>query len=1285
MAGPTKHQEKEHELYHQNKLMRAGDIETEPGPTAYAYRKKSKCLHPLIIILSLVIVINKIKKMQENLETNSVLGETNIHNGKLNQLIHLSYFLIKLRQRNLKPAYHATRYLAILLIIAGDIHPNPGPKDQEPKCISCKIPVSNSNAKICETCNGWSHIQCPTLDKNSSKLPQKNYQWLCPNPTCAPNYMIVEDGNLSTKTNRYEILENHKEHNNCRPKKKKPKIMKHKNPTEKTNLFTYLPKISSKEYIGKEICKSCHTNIGTAQKAISCDICQRWTHQKCSNMKMKTYIANSKKKNFPWVCESCRIDDCNTYEAPDTNVLKQEELPEEYETVRTETRNDMLIVHMNGRSLVNKIDELEHVCQKLKPDIVCATESWFDDAVPSPVCTPTGYKIIRKDRSEEFKQTYGRNKGGGVVVYYKEHLNVERKEYLTDNTEEILWVQVKSRMSFMLGVVYRAEYTNLLNENSGESKLEENLRKATGITERVIVTGDFNVDTSRKNKESDQLKTIYKCYGLSQLIEKPTRVDTKTMKASTIDHIWTNKDIELIKKTGTIMGLSDHFGIYMTLNMEKQNHRNEVVKHRSFKKYNPEHYKEDLEVNLQNSNINRLLEVEDVNGATDELVKVMQDTANKHAPIKEFKPNKKRKPAKWATDELEEKIDLKNELLTDYFTTGIKCLKVRANKMKNEINHLKRKLKKVYFTDKVKEANKEPKKLWKILKEITGTGKNKDSTEPDMLTQEKADKCNTYFATIGTAIQRDLNVQPHPTDYTGLKGYEFQEESEESIAKIIDIIDAEVAVGDDTISARLIKDAKTTIVPYLTKIINLGHKKSIFPESMKNTIIKPIHKKNSKDDIANYRPLSILPTLSKIFERPAAIQILAYLELKKRINKNQHAYRRLHSTITCLVEVLDYIYRLFDNKRYCAIVSLDLSKAFDSISHTLLLHKLTKLGLGEGVINWTRSYLKDRKQRTKFKHFTSKEETIVSGIPQGSIIGPLLFVCFTNDLSEEFKDCKMVAYADDTQLIVEAKNLHQLKTKIENAITTAQKWYEANSMKNNITKTEILLITPGRCQHQLKIKVVDEGKETLIKTSSTIKVLGVKIDEKLNWKKQINAVKKKAMNTIRNLSRTNHLLPLNARLQLYKSLVEPHFSYADIVWGGCGITNANRLQLAQNYAARSMLGMKKSESATTALKKLNLLKLSDRRKIHETVFTHKSLLNKHPENINTAHQNQISKRNTRSATANKLTIPRHRTSKFEQSPLYRSITSWNAVPSTFPFGNIKLHKNAYQQSLLATL
>ena len=890
--------------------------------------------------------------------------------------------------------------------------------------------------------------------------------------------------------------------------------------------------------------------------------------------------------------------------------------------------------------------------------------------------------MIRKDRSDEYKQKYGRNKGGGIAVYFKDHLKVEKKDYLTDAVEEILWVQVKTKESFMLGVVYRAEYTDVINEKPGECKLEENIRKASEVTNRLILTGDLNIDTKSTNVKTIHLKEVYKCYGLSQYVKKPTRVDPKSGKPTTIDHIWSNKEVNLIKTTGTFTGMSDHFGTYMRLNLQQQAAEKETIKYRCFKKYNPCNYSDDLNTKLTNSDVNKYLEEKDVNGATEELIKIMQQTADMHAPQKEFTVGNEKSKIKWFTEELKEKIIEKNELLTDYFMSGIQSLQDRAKKLKNEINHIKRKLKKIYYTDKIEEAEGDTNKLWKVLKEVTGTGKTKENVEPEMIDQAKANKYNKFFATVGVEIQKQLEVQTHRTDFTDLQGFEFEDESTETVTKLIDKIRADVAVGCDKISARLIKDSKTVIAPYIAKIINVGYRTSTFPNCMKTTVIKPLHKKKSTDDIANYRPISILPTLSKVFERAATNQMVSYLESNNKINKNQHAYRSKHSTVTCLVEVLNYIYKLVDQKRCTALASLDLSKAFDSISHTLILHKLSKLGIGESCLKWIKSYLNDRKQRTKFKSYLSSEETVESGIPQGSIIGPLLFICFTNDLAEEFTDCKMVSYADDTQLIVDAENMHQLKEKIEKVIKTAQKWYEANSMKNNIGKTEILILNSGKGKKHLKIKVIDEGEPVTIETMDSIKILGVVLDQNLNWKKQVNAVKRKSMNTIRNLNRVNNLLPVKYRTQLYKSLAEPHFSYADVAWGGCGVTNAKNLQLAQNFAARSILGMKKSASAKTALRKLKFLNLQQRRTVHEAVFAHKSLLNKHPDNINSIYQQHLPTRNTRGAASERLNVPKHKTSKYEQSPLFRTIKTWNAVPAHIEKGDVRKHKTAFQQHLI---
>ena len=316
-----------------------------------------------------------------------------------------------------------------------------------------------------------------------------------------------------------------------------------------------------------------------------------------------------------------------------------------------------------------------------------------------------------------------------------------------------------------------------------------------------------------------------------------------------------------------------------------------------------------------------------------------------------------------------------------------------------------------------------------------------------------------------------------------------------------------------------------------------------------------------------------------------------YFEKHDLITGLQHAYRKYHGTVTCLFELLNEIYHQIDNKNKVAIVSLDLSKAFDTINHELLLKKLRSFNLSSESIDFLHSYLSNRKQVTKFDDFTSTVKEVKSGVPQGSILGPFLFLCFVNDLPDIFKNvCKFMAYADDTQLLVYDKTVDGLKEKIVTIINLAQPWYNKNGMKNNSSKSEILVVSTKKSD-KLKINVLEDGKQKIVKSKKWIKILGVYIDHILSWSKQINIVKKNATNVIRKIHRINKFLPLKLKMTLYNTLITPILNYADIIWGGCNKTQGKRLQVTHNFAARSILGRSKYDSGKAALRELNLLNL----------------------------------------------------------------------------------------------
>ena len=376
---------------------------------------------------------------------------------------------------------------------------------------------------------------------------------------------------------------------------------------------------------------------------------------------------------------------------------------------------------------------------------------------------------------------------------------------------------------------------------------------------------------------------------------------------------------------------------------------------------------------------------------------------------------------------------------------------------------------------------------------------------------------------------------------------------------------------------------------------------------------------------------------------------------------------------------------MVDQNKYVGLLSLDLSKAFDSIDHQLLLQKLKKLGLDENAVKWIASYLHNRKQRTRFCEYLSEEETVLAGIPQGSILGPLLFTCFTNDMSQIFDNiCKMIAYADDTQLLITASSETELKSNVHLALKTAQTWYSSNSMKNNVDKSDLIVFSPRAANENIEINTGmkdEKGKDIILKTKKHIKILGILIDQNLNWAKQVNKVKRSAMNATRSVHRINHFLPLSLRKVLYNCIICPQFSYVDIIWDGCNQQQAQSLQRVQNFAAKSMTDRRKHDSASQALKELNLLNLQQRREVHAATQMHKIINSKTPENLYEEYQQHIPNSNTRFADQGKYIIPTHSTSMYKRSILYRSIVAYNSA-SNKDTQDSKTFKNKLQKHML---
>ena len=458
----------------------------------------------------------------------------------------------------------------------------------------------------------------------------------------------------------------------------------------------------------------------------------------------------------------------------------------------------------------------------------------------------------------------------------------------------------------------------------------------------------------------------------------------------------------------------------------------------------------------------------------------------------------------------------------------------------------------------------------------------------------------------------------------------------------------------------------------LTQLVNITFKTSTFPQKMKTAVVKALFKnKGTEEDPQFYRPLSILSVLSKIFERAATDQIVQYMEKLNLLFENQHAYRKHHSTSTSLTQLSEYIHKEMEKGNLVGIASLDLSKAFDTIDHNILLRKLSELNFNKEAIIWIKSYLTNRKQRTRFTNHTSEEETVQAGVPQGSILGPILFIIFTHDFQKELNqpNIQITTYADDTQLIASGKTYTEIKRKLEEAINEAANWYTKNSLCINAGKSEILVIGTSRKLNKLgKLPnlQVQEGNELKeLEVQDHIKILGVYLDKHLNWSKQVDNVKRKAYLATKNMLRVKEFLPTEARRKLYDSMITPHFNYCDIVWNGCTKQKAQELQRIQNMAAKAIINRKET-SSSQALTELKLLPLHQKREIHTAVMVYKTLQGRAPNPQIKEIRNRLPQHHytTRATTQNTFIYKKHKNTKNEHSTMYKATRVWNKIPVT---------------------
>ena len=467
--------------------------------------------------------------------------------------------------------------------------------------------------------------------------------------------------------------------------------------------------------------------------------------------------------------------------------------------------------------------------------------------------------------------------------------------------------------------------------------------------------------------------------------------------------------------------------------------------------------------------------------------------------------------------------------------------------------------------------------------------------------------------------------------------------------------------GYDKISMRLLQAAGSSILDPLAYIFNQSIRTRIFPDDWKIAKVTPIHKADEKNLCSNYRPVSVISTVPKLFEKAVYKQLMQYLEQHQIISKFQSGFRASHSTEILLLQVTNNWLRNMDAGLINGVLFLDLKKAFGTINHEILLSKLEHYGIRGLPLLWFQSYLNNRKQICKINNSLSTFQNVSCGIPQGSNLGPLLFLIYINDLPDSLEITEPAMFADDTNLTVTGETSAEIQNKLEGEIQNVLKWLRTNKLTLNEKKTEYMLIGSAKRLKQIQNDLIIKINDHVIKRVYNKNVLGLEIDDKLKWTEHVEKQSKKISCSIAMLRNIKPYVPQSTLQTMYKSLLLPYFNYCSTIWHDGNKLHAEKLLKLQKRAARVITSSGYDKRSSEIFQMLNWAKIQSILKKRELMITFKSLKGMAPEYMTqmfSVSENQIYQLRH---NHQKLYLRKPKTNFLKRSFSYRAAASWNQL------------------------
>ena len=668
---------------------------------------------------------------------------------------------------------------------------------------------------------------------------------------------------------------------------------------------------------------------------------------------------------------------------------------------------------------------------------------------------------------------------------------------------------------------------------------------------------------------------------------------------------------------------------------------------------------------------------------------------NSHLPLKPLTRKESKFQTKpWITPGLKVSINNKNRLYRHYLKTRTCYSHTKFKCYRNKLNHLLKLSKTNYYKEYFMINKAKTKEIWKGIKQLICL-KSKGSTSPSKLiineheiTNDKAiaDQLNNYFSNIGKNL---ASTVPKPNlpfncylDKPQASSFFLSPTTSTEIENIIMSLSSAKASGPFSISTSLLKTLKGILSIPLQLLFNCSFSTGLVPDQFKVARVVPIHKKGSSYLVSNYRPISLLSIFNKLIEKLMYNRIISYLEKFSILHNNQFGFRSKHSTTHALLLLTDRIQRSIDNGTYSCGIFLDLCKAFDTVDHKILLAKLEYYGIRGAPNDWFVSYLSNRRQFVSLSGTNSDYQPVTCGVPQGSVLGPLLFLLYINDMPKCSNILEFHLFADDTNLFLNNPSILNLETNLNVELEKVSQWLYANKLSLNIEKTSFVVFhsPQRRIAHKLNLSISNKS----VKSDNQVKYLGLIFDSNLNWKPYLHELSKKVSRGIGVLSKIRYYVNRNILHQLYYSIIYPFLTYGLLIWGNTYSTTLKPLITLQKRAIRTITFSKPDEHSEPLFKELEILKLTDLVTLHNALFMYHYYYNLLPSSFENFFQTvaSVHSYNTRLASKSTYYINTIKTNYGKFNIRFAAVKVWNHLDESIKYLPLKTFKNKVKLNIL---